>query len=576
MYKNQLQELAQRSCFNLPSYACIREGPDHAPRFKATVNFNGDIFESPTFCTTLRQAEHSAAEVALHLLSNKGPSKALAARVLDETGVYKNLLQETAHRAGMKLPEYTTIRSGPGHVPVFSCTVELAGMSFTGEPAKTKKQAQKNAAIAAWSTLKQRSSTSLSSSPLPGSGCSDEQEQVIVARYLASLQSPESNKSNQESDQLRSATVKRDVIPYDSGRMQYQSWVYPHLSPEVSLYQNWPQGRASQQQSRLLALQTAPAFPSSPQIFPFIRSVFQPDHGQYLVARGQESVPFVPGMGPFLYFSSGSIPLPIRSISQVTIKEIEENPQLHSDANSNSWTINVPSNASGLSPIQVTNPPITRNSHSDPRIPEMLQEQDDEKNHRSSPNTQNQNSNRLESERTEHLSWNSPRSMSSKFRPQATSAEDAKFRVQTPQSLDYLHYNSRPRMPSSTGSAGGSRPSSFAAPVTVRTANAALPGSLRPENSHPLVPAPRSTIVAVSGCSTRPWLGNKNAVCLPSASFMAPAVHIRSVVPVCSAPPAKSMPSSSKEPIFSVVENRTKKPGGDISAANSDLKQQQI
>lgn len=72
----------------------------------------------------------------------------------DETGVYKNLLQETAHRAGLKLPVYTTVRSGPGHVPVFLCTVELAGMSFTGEPAKTKKQAQKNAALIAWSALK--------------------------------------------------------------------------------------------------------------------------------------------------------------------------------------------------------------------------------------------------------------------------------------------------------------------------------------------------------------------------------------------------------------------------------------
>jgi hypothetical protein len=72
----------------------------------------------------------------------------------DETGVYKNLLQETAHRAGLKLPVYTTVRSGPGHVPVFSCTVELAGMRFTGEPARTKKQAQKNAAMAAWSALK--------------------------------------------------------------------------------------------------------------------------------------------------------------------------------------------------------------------------------------------------------------------------------------------------------------------------------------------------------------------------------------------------------------------------------------
>lgn len=82
MYKNQLQELAQRSCFNLPSYACIREGPDHAPRFKATVNFNGETFEGSSYCSTLRQAEHAAAEVALNTLSTRGPSRSLAARVL--------------------------------------------------------------------------------------------------------------------------------------------------------------------------------------------------------------------------------------------------------------------------------------------------------------------------------------------------------------------------------------------------------------------------------------------------------------------------------------------------------------
>lgn len=82
MYKNQLQELAQRSCFNLPSYSCIREGPDHAPRFKASVNFNGEVFESPAFCNTLRQAEHSAAEVALQSLSSRAPSHSLAAKIL--------------------------------------------------------------------------------------------------------------------------------------------------------------------------------------------------------------------------------------------------------------------------------------------------------------------------------------------------------------------------------------------------------------------------------------------------------------------------------------------------------------
>ncbi|XP_009606187.1 double-stranded RNA-binding protein 2 [Nicotiana tabacum] len=182
MYKNQLQELAQRSCFNLPSYTCIREGPDHAPRFKATVNFNGEIFESPNYCSTLRQAEHSAAEVALNALANRGPSNSLAARILDETGVYKNLLQEVSQRVGALLPIYTTFRSGVGHLPIFTCTVELAGVTFTGEPAKNKKQAEKNAAMAAWSSLKLLAHQSESS--VPDRGKNDEQEHVTVARAL--------------------------------------------------------------------------------------------------------------------------------------------------------------------------------------------------------------------------------------------------------------------------------------------------------------------------------------------------------------------------------------------------------
>ncbi|KAL5224313.1 hypothetical protein ABZP36_010952 [Zizania latifolia] len=182
MYKNQLQELAQRSCFNLPAYTCLREGPDHAPRFKAAVNFNGEQFESPGFFTTLRQAEHAAAEVALAALARRGPSYSLAARILDETGVYKNLLQEVAQRVGAPLPSYTTERSGLGHLPVFTCTVELAGITFTGDPAKNKKQAEKNAASAAWSSLRQLVRQEANSSNEPESN--DEQEQIRIARAL--------------------------------------------------------------------------------------------------------------------------------------------------------------------------------------------------------------------------------------------------------------------------------------------------------------------------------------------------------------------------------------------------------
>ncbi|KAI8573661.1 hypothetical protein RHMOL_Rhmol01G0294500 [Rhododendron molle] len=213
MYKNQLQELAQRSCFNLPSYTCIREGPDHAPRFKSIVNFNGDIFESPNYCSTLRQAEHAAAEVALNSLSNRRPSHSLAARILgclgqltrsstnpfpgavrgrhhncyvpvgqDETGVYKNLLQEIAQRVGSPLPQYTTFRSGLGHQPIFTGMVELAGIIFTGEHAKNKKQAEKNAAMAAWTSLKQLAQEDASSSSETENN--DELEQIKIARAL--------------------------------------------------------------------------------------------------------------------------------------------------------------------------------------------------------------------------------------------------------------------------------------------------------------------------------------------------------------------------------------------------------
>ncbi|CAG7859836.1 unnamed protein product [Brassica rapa] len=212
MYKNQLQELAQRSCFNLPSYTCTREGPDHAPRFKACVNFNSEMFESPTYCSTLRQAEHSAAEVALIALSSKGPSKSLTARVLDETGIYKNLLQETAHRAGLELPVYTSVRSGPGHIPTFSCTVELAGMSFIGESAKTKKQAEKNAAIAAWFSLRRMPSLD---SPVEKRG-EGEKERDVVTRVLSRFRPKEVKRREQHHSRRRAirqeTTITREFL----------------------------------------------------------------------------------------------------------------------------------------------------------------------------------------------------------------------------------------------------------------------------------------------------------------------------------------------------------------------------
>ncbi|XVF66281.1 hypothetical protein PTKIN_Ptkin10aG0022600 [Pterospermum kingtungense] len=539
MYKNQLQELAQRSCFNLPAYACIREGPDHAPRFKATVNFNGEIFESPIFCSTLRQAEHAAAEVALNVLSKKGPSKALAARVLDETGVYKNLLQETVHRAGLKLPVYTTVRSGPSHVPVFSCTVELAGMSFTGETAKTKKQAQKNAAMTAWSALKKFSksgaSPASSSSPFSESGTNDVDEQVTVAHYLASLQLPMSSLRFRH-HRHKSAPIQRDVSRYDGiGNrslfpLQHRNGAHSRIHPEASMYQAWIEEKAYHNQNRPFSLSSLSTYPHRPHIIPFIHSVFQSDPRPHFLAEVPDSISLVPGISPVLYFSTDPVPAPIKSVSQLTIREIEEKSQ------------------------------------------EGLKEGGEKKSDKSMPNAIC--SNELESSQIKQH-WVPSGFTDARLRPQATSTDKANLSLQNLSASDYLHSNSRPQnilVASSTTSIRGCLPASFAAPPMVRTAATSCPVTPRPENSIPRMPTPPPRRISAATCCRRPFLEEiKNAGVRPSASFVAPTVHIRSVVPVCSAPPAKKPPNLFQERLFNGIEKNKVESKEDVSAQSLDF-----
>ncbi|KAL5202310.1 hypothetical protein ABZP36_013262 [Zizania latifolia] len=335
MYKNQLQELAQRSCFNLPSYACIREGPDHAPRFKATVNFNGETFESPAFCSTLRLAEHAAAEVALNELSKRGPSSSLAAKVLDETGIYKNLLQETAHRAGLKLPVYTTIRSGPGHTPVFTCTVELAGMTFTGNPGKTKKQAQKNAAMAAWSELKQlpQVGESSSSPSCPPDHGDEDQEQIIVARTLASLNQTNGGKTTHQKEKQQSSNrlpSRRPSYPKSNAPfywLQLQNHTYPSVPPEQAMYHMWHQTQATRQNPHFPMVLTMgnTNFPPPPTVL----HMYPPPRGQFTMPASQDPLgllPRFPEAAPALprYFSPYHASFVPRSPLPVSIHKIHE------------------------------------------------------------------------------------------------------------------------------------------------------------------------------------------------------------------------------------------------------------
>ncbi|KAJ1417071.1 Double-stranded RNA-binding domain [Sesbania bispinosa] len=518
MYKNRLQELAQRSCFNLPAYSCIREGPDHAPRFKATVNFNGETFESPTFCSTLRQAEHAAAEVALNTLAKRGPSRALAARVLDETGVYKNLLQETAHRAGLNLPVYKTIRSGPGHVPNFSCTVEIAGMHFAGDPARTKKQAQKNAAMAAWSALRKlaepRFSSSASSSLSSESKGNEEQEQVIIARVLASLH-PSGSKNFSGSDhqhRWQNSTTTSLVSTQPTPGMypiQCQHCGISSFSPEYALYQIWQQEQIMQQQNNLLALTIQPIIPSTPQIYPLMQSVLQPDHFLYLPARELASVPVGPKFSiatsrPSFYFSNQIVPELYRGRSTVTIREIQEE--------------------------KAEDPPAC-NFSNETRV--RIPAPEDERQKHGGSGSRSRNA-ELGGEQSGKSEWDSHWSMGSIHRPVNTELQNSSTidtSVLRAQSQASLNRSFRPPAASSSmvrimgpTSSVGSRPQHTEVPL-------AIASRLR-------TGVPRSP-----GMPTSERFGMIRA---PTPLFMAPPVRIRSVVPVCSAPPRRSMAEASK------------------------------
>ncbi|KAG4167060.1 hypothetical protein ERO13_A13G171525v2 [Gossypium hirsutum] len=491
MFKNQLQELAQRSCFNLPSYSCIREGPDHAPRFKATVNFNGETFESPMFCSTLRQAEHAAAEIALNTLANRGPSRALAARVLDETGVYKNLLQETAHRAGLNLPVYTTVRSGPGHIPSFSCMVDLAGFSFTGDPARTKKQAQKNAAMAAWSALRKLSQdgSSSSSSPSLEFKGKQEQEQVVIARFLSSLRPSEVRPSMQydyQYEKHRSVPVCRDLTPPNQSLYSAhgESWPYPSFPLEMTMpiYQIWQQEQLLQLQSHLFSFPVSPVPPPAPQFLPIL------DLDRHLQVRGQEPRFMSPRIAistthPSLYISNHSASQPTMGKSTVTIQEIHEEIKEESPKSPPPHVVN-----DRLVPGQ---------TNAETGIGESKQEDHKQKN---------------------------------------TELETPSYAVASP-TIQTVSPNSSMR-----------------------------PNMQEPTTQVPVLPRMR---IGAPPFSTRPSFERTNLGSMHHSSI-APPVRIRSVVPVCSAPPSRKTPNFNKERL---LPNKEKKDtvAEDLSTAASEF-----
>ncbi|KAL8530159.1 hypothetical protein ACS0TY_007287 [Phlomoides rotata] len=155
MYKNLLQQYAQKEDLGLPVYSTEAQGPPHDRRFKSRVCVAGKSYETTEFFPTLKEAEQAVAKVACQALS--------VDVIQEDGGLYKNLLQEFAQKKGLRCPSYETVSSGMSHTPVFVSVVAVGTNTFRGAEAKTKKQAELNAAKVAYFDLTKVTNSTMAS-----------------------------------------------------------------------------------------------------------------------------------------------------------------------------------------------------------------------------------------------------------------------------------------------------------------------------------------------------------------------------------------------------------------------------
>lgn len=366
--------------------------------------------------------------------------------------------------------------------------------------------------------------------------CSEEQEQVVIARFLTSLQQSESKylmQNDWQHGHQRSMPMCKDLIPQASGlySAQWQSLAYPSFSPEMALYEMCQQEQLLQLQNHLLTLPVSPAPSIAPQIFPYMQSILWPSHRPYVSAGEQESLPVAVGprlsvatSSPSLYLSSQSVSEPIRSRSMVTIQEINEEKTGES----------LKCSASTL-----PKPPVPDNSSAELRTKEPIFDDGNQKNvdleeRKATVELESRFENlQLEGNQLRQSEVTSHRSLDSGF-------------IQNSCGIGSSHSYCIPQYPSRPIAFGCPRlPPSAAAPFVIRTNDPVSSGRPIPQNltSCSRMPAPPRKRTGVPSYSTRPSTGSMR-IRQMNPRFLAPAVRIRTVVPVCSAPPPREMPSS--------------------------------
>lgn len=132
-FKNIIQEKAQKMGLPLPQYETTVEGSG----FVCTMTFNGQQFKSEGVSSNKKQAQQSAASVAIKLLNlEQGPEKksliqktvaldsqspVVSPEKFDAKLSYKNLFQENCQQRGNKPPIYETSWNGNVFYCIYAC-----------------------------------------------------------------------------------------------------------------------------------------------------------------------------------------------------------------------------------------------------------------------------------------------------------------------------------------------------------------------------------------------------------------------------------------------------------------------
>ncbi|KAE9466693.1 hypothetical protein C3L33_01361, partial [Rhododendron williamsianum] len=149
LWKNRLQEYAQRSGLPIPIYQTINEGAQRPPMFRSTVFVDGTYITSPNTFSNRKAAEQDVASVALASLTQKIKEEGYPI-IREDTVFCKSILNEYATKMNLEKPTYTTRSTiqPKGLLPVFISSLVFNGVNYTGEVGRNKKEAEQLAARA--------------------------------------------------------------------------------------------------------------------------------------------------------------------------------------------------------------------------------------------------------------------------------------------------------------------------------------------------------------------------------------------------------------------------------------------